>query len=77
MDIIRLTATDHRLYNASRNIYDISIPTYEQRTVAQQQQDEFSDGRYHLDCYTDPVNGLVVGFIAYWIFDSYIWGLLE
>lgn len=70
MEIIRLTATDHPLYNAFREIYDISFPIYEQRTVALQ-QDAFSDSRYHLDCYADTVNDLVQGFIAYWRFESY------
>lgn len=70
MQIIRLTATDHPLYKAFREIYDISFPIYEQRTVAQQ-QDAFSDSRYHLDCYTDPVDQRLLGFIAYWRFDSY------
>ena len=55
---------------AFRNIYDISFPIYEQRTV-EQQQDAFSDSRYHLDCHIDPVNDLLLGFIAYWRFDSY------
>ena len=70
MEIIRLTATDHPRYTAFRNIYDISFPIYEQRTV-EQQQDAFSDSRYHLDCHIDPVNDLLLGFIAYWRFDSY------
>lgn len=70
MEIIRLTATDHPRYTAFRNIYDISFPIYEQRTV-EQQLDAFSDSRYHLDCYIDPVNDLLLGFIAYWRFDSY------
>ena len=70
MEIIRLTATDHPRYTAFRNIYDISFPIYEQRTV-EQQQDAFSDSRYQLDCHIDPVNDLLLGFIAYWRFDSY------
>lgn len=70
MEIIRLTAMEHPLYNAFRNIYDISFPIYEQRIVAQQ-QDAFSDSRYHLDCYKDPVNDFLLGFIAYWRFERY------
>lgn len=77
MEIIRLTATDHPRYTAFRNIYDISFPIYEQRTV-EQQQDAFSDSRYHLDCYIDPVNDLLLGFIAYWRFDSIrMWNILQ
>lgn len=70
MKRIRLTTTDHPLYKAFRDIYDISFPIYEQRTVAQQ-QDAFSDSRYHLDCFANSVDEHLQGFIAYWRFESY------
>lgn len=70
MQIIRLTAKDHPLFKAFRDIYDISFPINEQRTVAQQ-EDAFSDRRYHLDCYTDLEDNRLQGFIAYWRFESY------
>lgn len=70
MEIVRLTTTDILPYNAFREIYGVSFPIFEQRTEAQQ-EDAFSDSRYHLDCYISRDTDLLLGFIAYWRFDSY------
>ena len=70
METVRLTTTEAPLYEAFREIYDISFPVFEQRTEAQQ-TDAFSDNRYHLDCYIDKDADRLLGFIAYWRFDRY------
>jgi len=70
MESIRLMSTADPLYESFRAIYDISFPIYEQRTVEQQEY-AFSFSCYHLDTYVN--DGKLIGFIAYWEFDSYLY----
>lgn len=70
MESIRLMSTGDPLYMPFRTIYDISFPIYEQRTIEQQEY-AFSFSHYHLDTYVS--DGRLIGFIAYWAFDSYLY----
>lgn len=68
MEIIRIKSTEDFYFNRIWEIYQYSFPRYEQRTF-EHQQTAFRSDRYHMDCYVEE--GRVVGFIGYWVFDTY------
>lgn len=70
MEMIRIDSTEHPLYAAFKEVYTGSFPVFEQRTEAQQRA-AFKDAAYRLTAYTE--NGTLTGFIAYWIFEDYMY----
>lgn len=58
------------LYPAFKELYVISFPVFEQRTEEQQDK-AFLCPEYHLMAYTE--NGIFIGFICYWEFNTYIY----
>lgn len=71
MNSIFIKSTDSLLYSDFSATYCKSFPIFEQRTRTQQQV-AFADNRYRLRAFTDD-SGQFVGFIAYWLFDSYVY----
>lgn len=70
MEVITLKDCQDSWYYAFLKIYSVSFPVFEQRTV-QQQCKAFMNSVYSLDCYIEQ--DCMVGFIAYWKFDTYIY----
>jgi ribosomal protein S18 acetylase RimI-like enzyme len=68
MEIIQIRNTDSPLFERVWEIYRYSFPIYEHRTF-EHQQTAFKSPLYHLDAYLNE--GVVIGFIAYWIFPDY------
>jgi GNAT superfamily N-acetyltransferase len=68
MEIIQIRNTDSPLFKRVWEIYRYSFPIYEQRTF-EHQQTAFKSPLYHLDVCVEE--GVVIGFIAYWIFPDY------
>lgn len=68
MEVITLKSCRDAWYESFLDIYSISFPVFEQRTEEQQQK-AFLSSLYFLDCYIEE--GDMVGFIAYWKFDTY------
>ncbi|MCC8186978.1 MAG: GNAT family N-acetyltransferase [Bacteroides sp.] len=71
MNSTRLTSCQSPLYKKFTENYQVSFPVYEQRTSGQQQY-AFSRSEYHLDIYTADQEEYI-GFLSYWVFDSYIY----
>lgn len=70
MNIIKITSRDMPLYAEFEELYKNSFPVFEQRT-AEQQIRAFLSPLYNLDIYEE--NGILIGFISYWDFTSYIY----
>lgn len=70
MKVCHLTGPEDTGYTAFDAIYSVSFPVFEQRTKGQQQL-AFASSQYHLDGYWDEDE--LIGFIAYWAFDRYIY----
>lgn len=70
MEKITIDHKKHFLYPVWSKLYATAFPVFEQRT-GEQQEYAFSCSQYRLTAYTD--NGQFIGFIAYWIFDTYIY----
>lgn len=70
MENIRITNKLNPFYSRFINLYSGSFPVFEQRT-GEQQDAAFASQGYHLAAYEE--NGVFLGFISYWEFDSYIY----
>lgn len=70
MEVITLKSCRDAWFDAFLEIYSISFPVFEQRTGEQQQQ-AFLSPLYFLDCYIEE--GEMIGFIAYWKLDTYVY----
>lgn len=70
MEIVRIRGMEDPLFESFKEIYSVSFPIYEQRTEIQQCE-AFEAPEYHLDGYVE--SGILVGFISYWMFDTYIY----
>ena len=63
-----IDSLDHPLYKSFRDLYEISFPIFEQRTELQQIR-AFQNDKYRLLAFTE--GDVFVGFICYWLFDTY------
>lgn len=70
MEQIRVQSKSHPLWNQFWDIYINSFPIEEQRTTSHQ-QDALVAEHYHLICYLN--DNELIGFIAYWKFDTYLY----
>lgn len=70
MEVIRLKSCQDAWYDPFFKIYSVSFPVFEQRTAFQQSK-AFLEPAYSLDCYIEKDE--MVGFIAYWKFDTYVY----
>ncbi|MCD7915604.1 MAG: GNAT family N-acetyltransferase [Tannerellaceae bacterium] len=68
--IYRLREVKDKWFDKFMDIYKVSFPFFEQRTLAQQET-AFKDEKYHLDLYIREDTCLA--FIAYWDFPEYIY----
>lgn len=66
----RIKNVSDRFYKQFYDIYAVSFPKHEQRSL-QQQKDAFSHEQYHLLCFLTEKD--VAAFIAYWDFDDHIY----
>lgn len=66
----RITDINDKWYKALTGIYSVSFPVYEQRDELQQIK-AIGDSRYHL--LVTIKNENLLGFIAYWDFDTYVY----
>lgn len=65
-----ISNTSHRLYKAFAELYAVSFPIFEQRTAVQQEE-AFGSVEYKLTGYEE--GGALVGFIACWEFERYVY----
>ncbi|MCD7978337.1 MAG: GNAT family N-acetyltransferase [Tannerellaceae bacterium] len=70
INVYRLRDNKDPWFAKFMDIYRISFPFFEQRTLSQQEV-AFADERYHLDLYIQGET--CVAFIAYWEFPAYIY----
>lgn len=63
-----VSSRNHPLYKSFHDLYGVSFPIFEQRSVAQQ-ADAFQSERYKLLAFTE--GDTFLGFISYWEFDTY------
>ena len=63
-----INSCNHPLYKSFHDLYSVSFPIFEQRSVEQQAY-AFRNERYKLLAFTEDDNFL--GFISYWEFDTY------
>lgn len=70
MHKIIIDNTKHIHYPLFKKLYATSFPMFEQRTEEQQER-AFASPDYHLVAYEEQ--GIFIGFISYWEFDTYLY----